>query len=120
MMAGNILIVDDDQSIRFTVNEILEDEGYVVEAASDGLDALARLDGFFPALILLDIAMPRMDGYEFADRLRALGLHERIPIVVLTADERARQKTERIGAVAYIRKPFSVEGLLEVVGGALP
>jgi CheY-like chemotaxis protein len=113
-----ILVVDDDVGIQQTVREILEDEGYDVVVAGDGLDALAKLDGLFPALILLDITMPRIDGYAFADELRRLGLHGRLPMVVLTADGRARLKAERVGAAGYLHKPFTVEGLLAVVARA--
>ncbi len=118
-MPHSVLVVDDDQGVQQTVRAILEDEGYEVIVASDGLNALAKLDGFFPALILLDITMPRMDGYAFADELRRVGLHERLPIVVLTADGRARQKAERVGAAGYLHKPFSVDGLLATVAAAL-
>jgi CheY-like chemotaxis protein len=118
-MAGRILVIDDDQGIQRTVQAILEDEGYEVMAADDGLDALAKLDGFFPALILLDITMPRMDGYAFAAELQRLGLHARLALIVLTADGRARQKAERVGAVGYLHKPFSIDGLLAMVARAL-
>lgn len=119
MMPATILVIDDDDLIQFTVREILEDEGYTVETATDGLDALAKLDGFFPALILLDITMPRMDGYEFAERLQQLGLHARIPVIVLTADGRAQQKAARVGAAGYLHKPFSIPALLEAAAKLL-
>lgn len=61
-MSDAVLVVDDDDGVQVTVQSILEDEGYQVVVATDGLDALAELDGFFPALILLDITMPRMNG----------------------------------------------------------
>lgn len=118
-MPATVLVVDDDDGVQVTVQSILEDEGYQVVVASDGLDALAKLDGFFPALILLDITMPRMDGYAFADELDRLGLRARIPIVVLTADGRAQQKAVRVGAVGYIHKPFTILALLEVVARAI-
>src|SRR2546423_7939424 len=98
-----------------TLRTILEDEGYTVEVAEDGLAALTALDSFSPALILLDISMPRMDGYEFAGRLEQLGLRERIPLIVLTADGRAQQKAAHVGAAGWVSKPFTIDGLLEVV-----
>jgi CheY-like chemotaxis protein len=110
-----ILIVDDDAGIRTTIARILEDEGYEVAQAADGVDALAALDGIMPALVLLDLTMPRMNGWEFAAELGRLGLRERLAIVVLTADGRAREKAEQLGAEDYVAKPFDVDRLLEVV-----
>jgi CheY-like chemotaxis protein len=110
-----VLVIDDDPGVQRTVQGILEDEGYEVMAADDGLDALAKLDGFFPSLILLDITMPRMDGYTFAEELQRLGLHTRLALVVLTADGRARQKAQRVGAVGYLHKPFAIDQLVAAV-----
>lgn len=66
-------------------------------------------------LILLDITMPRMDGYTFAEELQRLGLHERVALLVFTADGRARQKAERVGAAGYLHKPFEIDQLLRTV-----
>jgi CheY-like chemotaxis protein len=86
-----------------------------VIVARDGVDALERLDNVAPALILLDLMMPRMDGYAFADALRQRGLRPAIPIVVVTADGRAEQKAAQIQAEGYLAKPFSMPELLDVL-----
>jgi CheY-like chemotaxis protein len=107
-----VLVVDDDQGLRETLEGLLQDEGYAVQLARDGVEALEQLAGFTPAVILLDIMMPRMDGYQFARQLEQRGLRSRSAIVVLTADGRARQKAEQVGAEAYVSKPFDVPDLL--------
>jgi CheY-like chemotaxis protein len=118
-VADTVLVVDDDAGIQLTVQSILEDEGYEVVIAGDGIDALGKLDGLLPSLILLDITMPRMDGYAFADELSRLGLRAQYPILVLTADGRASEKAARVGAVGYLQKPFTVPGLLDAVAEVL-
>jgi CheY-like chemotaxis protein len=113
-----ILVVDDDPLIRLTVTGILEDEGYTVVDAGDGLEALAvlaTLDGVRPAAILLDITMPRMDGYAFAEELGRRGLRDALPVIVLTADGRAAEKAARVGADGYLTKPFTLPTLLAEV-----
>jgi CheY-like chemotaxis protein len=110
-----ILVVDDDPTLRLTVGGILEDEGYRVVAAGDGLEALAKLDEEQPAAILLDMAMPRMDGAAFAVELERRGLHGATPIIVLTADSRAAEKAARVGAAGYLAKPFTLHTLLAEV-----
>ena len=114
-MSATILVVDDDPLIRLTVIGILEDDGYTVIAAGDGLEALARLDGLQPAAILLDITMPRMDGYAFAAELARRGLRDATPIIVLTADGRAPEKAAQVGAAGYLTKPFTLPTLLAEV-----
>jgi CheY-like chemotaxis protein len=118
-VADTVLVVDDDAGIQLTVQSILEDEGYDVVVAGDGMDALSKLDRHLPSLILLDITMPRMDGYAFAEELVRLGIRTRYPILVLTADGRAEQKAARVGAVGYLQKPFTVPGLLDAVAEIL-
>jgi CheY-like chemotaxis protein len=118
-----VLVVEDDPELLETLEELLEIEGYQVTVAKDGLDALAKLGDPLPAVILLDLMMPRMDGYAFAAELERRGLHPGIPILILTADGRAQQKAERIGAAGYLEKPFHLTDLLGQVArfaGALP
>jgi two-component system, chemotaxis family, chemotaxis protein CheY len=110
-----VLVVEDDPALQETLEELLKTEGYAVTVAKDGLDALTKLGDSPPAVILLDVMMPRMDGYAFADELQRRGLHPGIPILILTADGRAKQKAERIGAVGYLEKPFNLVDLLQQV-----
>jgi CheY-like chemotaxis protein len=110
-----VLVVDDDLGVQETLEAILEFEGYNVMVAGDGLEALKRLDEQVPALIVLDIMMPRMDGFAFALALEERGLRPEVPILVLTADGRAQQKAERARAESYLHKPFEVTDLLDKV-----
>lgn len=108
-----ILVVDDDASIRQTVREILDLEGYKVETAADGREALLVVERRAPSLVLLDMRMPEMDGWGFARALMERGI--RLPIVVMTAAENARSWADEIGAQAYVAKPFELEELLATV-----
>jgi CheY-like chemotaxis protein len=111
---AQILIVDDDEEIRSFLGALLEDEGYQVESAEDGLAALEKLEKVRPDLILLDIMMPRMDGYGFAEALRQQGLQPPIPFIVLSANLR-EQQAKSMGAHSFIAKPFDLLDLLEKI-----
>ena len=113
-----VLVVDDDESIREFVATIVDDEGYDVATARDGAEALAIARERTPALILLDMRMPRMNGPEFTAAYRALpGPHA--PIVVMTAGREARQRAEEMGAEGYLAKPFELNDLLAAVATRL-
>lgn len=113
--AGRILVVDDDESILEFIAEALADEGYEVVTAMNGADALAVSAQPAPDLILLDMRMPVMDGWEFAHTYRrAPGPHA--PIVVITAARDAADSAVEIGAEGYLTKPFTLDGLLTLVG----
>jgi CheY-like chemotaxis protein len=112
-MQPDILIIDDDPAIRSTVTEILQDEGYRVRTAGDGLDGLAALVEQLPALILLDMRMPVLDGWGVARAVRERGLQ--VPFVVLTAAQDARRWAEEVGAIGFLPKPFDLLELLAVV-----
>lgn len=109
-----VLVVDDDLDILSVVSFILETEGYRVETAADGRKALAAVERSMPDIILLDMKMPLMNGWEFAREFHArYGLT--IPIVVLTAAEDARKRAQEIGAVGWIGKPFDLDTMVDVV-----
>jgi two-component system, chemotaxis family, chemotaxis protein CheY len=111
---GCVLVVDDDPAIRTLVAMALADEGYGVAVAPNGRAALERLRYHRPRLILLDMRMPEMDGWEFARRYRTLpGPHA--PIVVLAAAVDVAAEGAQIGAAAALGKPFDLEALLAVV-----
>ena len=108
-----ILVVDDDPEILGMLRDFLESEGHSVRTATNGAEALEALDDVAPALILLDMRMPVLDGWAFAARF-----HERAltyPIIVMTAAESARRWAEEIGATDFIAKPFDVNELLETI-----
>jgi len=111
--AGSILVVDDDPNILDVVSELLDMEGYQVTTATNGAEALARIEEKTPALVLLDMRMPVLDGWGFAKEMKARGL--RLPILVMTAAQNARSWAEEIGAQGYVSKPFEVPALLAAV-----
>ncbi|MGI8554691.1 MAG: response regulator transcription factor [Dehalococcoidia bacterium] len=108
-----ILVVADDPSIRTTVSEILDLEGYVVETACDGAEALKVLEQAFPSLVLLDMRMPVLDGWGFARVVKERGLQ--LPILVMTAAQNAKRWADEIGAAGYLAKPFELLDLLAAV-----
>jgi len=113
-MAGpEILVVDDDRGIRETLGDVLRDEGYRVELARDGGEALAVLRGraAAPELILLDLAMPGISGEEFRRAQLDDARLASIPVVVLSADERHSLP----GVAGWLRKPVDLYALLAAV-----
>jgi two-component system response regulator MprA len=112
MSGKRVLIVDDDEDMQALLQTVLENQEYEVITAEDGLAALQELEKSTPDLILLDLMMPRMDGYAFTEELRQRGLQSSIPIIVISADVNAKQNSEQLGANSYISKPFDVRDLL--------
>lgn len=111
---GPILVVEDDALIREIVCEVLEGAGYEVVSATGGYDGLLKLSGIHPALVLLDMRMPDLDGDAFADTMKVS--HAHVPIVAMTAASDLKSWVASIQAQAYIAKPFDVDDLLAVVG----
>jgi DNA-binding response OmpR family regulator len=107
----SVLVVEDDADLAALVEMIISDAGYAVRRASDGAEALARVGEEMPALVLLDMRMPGMNGWEFAREFRARW-GRAAPIVVVTAAEDARQRAREIGADAWLEKPFEIEDVL--------
>lgn len=110
---SHVLVVDDDASIVNTVSAVLGDEGYDVATASNGQLALRHLEDQVPALVLLDMRMPVMDGWQFAQEVRRRGLD--VPIVVMTAAQDAARWAGEIGADGFVAKPFDIDDLLGAV-----
>ena len=110
-----VLIVDDDPGLREILELALAGEGYEVEVARDGLEALAKMEERPPRLILLDWMMPRMDAPSFASELRERGLRSRIPILLLTAANGAAQRAAQIEAEGWLAKPFELPKLFDEV-----
>jgi CheY-like chemotaxis protein len=112
--AGPVLVVDDDDTIRSLMAEALSDEGYETVEAKDGAVALDFVRAYSPRLILLDMRMPGMNGWEFAEEYRKLpGPHA--PIVVVTAGADGALKASQIHADAYVAKPFRIDDLVDTV-----
>lgn len=108
-----ILVVDDDPSLRALVAATLEMEGYTVLTAPDGTVALSYFEETQPVMILLDKAMPGLDGPGFARELRARGF--RTPIVVISGSEGGSRFAKEIHAEGYIPKPFKLPQLVSTV-----
>ena len=109
-----ILVVDDDHSLRKTIQMMLEEEGFVVQTAADGEEAVEQAISQRPALIILDMGLPLLDGGEVAAQVRTY-YGGKVPVVLMTADGRAEEKSRRIGAASYLRKPFDIEDLIQMV-----
>jgi len=108
MMAAmtQVLVVDDEPMVREVLARYLEAEGFAVVTAGDGVEALDRFGESAPDLVLLDLMLPRIDGFEVFDRMRTLG---RVPVIMLTArgEETDRVVGLDLGADDYVTKPFS-------------
>jgi len=117
-MPQRILVVDDERTIRELVCEVLADEGYEVVGASNGSEALSALERNASfSLVVLDMWMPVMNGWQFAAEVAERGIA--VPIVVMTAAREARHRAEEIGAIGYIGKPFDVDQFIEAVESAI-
>jgi CheY-like chemotaxis protein len=117
-MPPDILVIDDDPAILATIAEILHDEGYGVRQAGNGLEGLAAVEQRRPALILLDMRMPVLDGWGFARALRERELE--VPLVVMTAAQDARRWAHEVSATGVLAKPFDLLELLAVVEQLVP
>ena len=114
----NVMIVDDSNTIRRTVESILDKEGCTVISAVDGYDALGKIATSHPDLIFIDIMMPRLDGYQTCALVKSNPKFSQIPIVMLSSKDGIfdRAKGRIVGSDGYLTKPFSREDLLEVFG----
>jgi len=110
----SVLVVDDDVDLLGMLEILLEGVGYQVVTAGEGGEALERVACQMPDVILLDMKMPGMNGWDFAREFRTR-YDRQSPIVVLTAAEDARKRAEEIGAEGYLGKPFDIDELLRVV-----
>ena len=120
-MPKRLLIVDDDPNLLLAVSETLRAEGYSVDTARRGADALVSIAEKLPDLIVSDIRMPGMDGYQLVRKIRSNARTRLIPIVFLTAKDETTDRIAgfRTGADAYLTKPFEPEELVAVVASIL-
>jgi two-component system response regulator MprA len=111
-MGERVLVVDDDAPVRRMLERSLTAEGYVVEAAADGGGALAAVERTVPDLIVLDVAMPGLDGLAVTERLRGAGIT--VPILILTARDAVAQRVAGLeaGSDDYLVKPFAIAELV--------
>jgi CheY-like chemotaxis protein len=117
---GRILVVDDDALLRSSVADVLEDEGYVVDHATDGVDALAKIAASTPDAILLDVLMPRMNGKQLLEALRGDPVTAHIPVLMMTAIQGFDpHRTLALGAAEVVEKPFDIDELLNKIALAV-
>src|ERR1700750_2360227 len=116
---GRVLVVDDETNITELVAMALRYVGFEVATAASGRDALAAVNEFRPDLVVLDVMMPDLDGFELCGRLRADAI--RVPVVYLTARDATEDKVRglTIGGDDYVTKPFSLEELVARVRSIL-
>ena len=114
---GNILVIDDEAEITEIIETFLKDAGYQVLVENSSVMGIERAKSFKPDLILLDIMMPFMDGYEVCEELKKNKETENIPVIFLTGkDARSDEgKSFKAGGDMFIKKPFNCERLLEIV-----
>jgi DNA-binding response OmpR family regulator len=119
-MARKVLIVDDEPNIVISLDFLMRQRGYETRVARDGDEALVEVERFKPDLVLLDVMLPRRDGFEVCQKLRADGWVD-LKIVMLTAKGRdvEIEKGLALGADTYVTKPFSTAELVARVGEML-
>ena len=119
MALGRILVVDDEAPVREVLTEYFATEGYAVEAAGNGAEALTAVRGGRADLVLLDVRMPGLDGVQVLRRIREFD--ERVPVIMVTANEDVglAKETLKLGAFDYVAKPFDFDYLDRAVAAGL-
>ncbi len=118
---NTVMVVDDSITMRRVASKLLERHNYEVVTAKDGVDALAQLQDVQPDVMLLDIEMPRMDGFELATHMQNEELFSKIPIIMITSrtGEKHRDRAFEIGVANYMGKPYQEDELIENIQNAL-
>ncbi len=116
-----ILIVDDSEDMRFLLGQVLEDEGYNLLYADDGQSALSQATAHYPDLILMDMSLPGISGWEAVERLRQMSDFRHIPIIAVTAhvSKADEERTREIGCNAHLSKPFDIIVVLDTITSLL-
>ena len=117
LVRPSVLVVDDNEDIRTTVRDVLEDQGFTVACASNGREALDMLlrGQSKPALILLDLTMPEMDGWTFRQEQQKVPRLAQIPVVLFSGHHDAARAAQSLNAAALMTKPLLVEGMVTLV-----
>ncbi|MDG2990649.1 response regulator transcription factor [Candidatus Synechococcus calcipolaris G9] len=120
-MSGHLLLVDDEPGLREAVQAYLEDSGFTVTAVSSAQAALDYLQSEIPDLVISDIMMPQVDGYEFLESLRSESHLSHIPVIFLTARGMKRDRIQGYdaGCDAYLSKPFDPDELVAIVNNLI-
>jgi len=119
-MPATILVVDDDETIRELLQLHLRNAGYAVYVAEDAVQAGHLVLRQPPDLIISDVNMPHMDGFEFVAAVRADNSLPYIPVIFLTSEEEGEIRGKELGAVGYVAKPILADRLLELVAKHVP
>uniref|UniRef100_A0A7C1FUM3 Response regulator n=1 Tax=Caldilinea aerophila TaxID=133453 RepID=A0A7C1FUM3_9CHLR len=116
-MPAKVLIVDDEANIVISLEFLMQQAGYEVAVARNGEEALEQIENFRPDLILLDVMLPGVNGFDVLQRVRQHASFHELPVIMLTAKGREVEVTKglALGANAYITKPFSTRNLLDEV-----
>lgn len=119
--AKRVLIADDSLSMRRTLTQLIEDAGFSVKSARDGLEAIALIETFHPDILLTDLEMPNMNGLELAAHLRGRPDTASLPVIMITSRSQAkhRQQAEHSGVNVYLTKPYSDSALLDHIRAAM-
>jgi two-component system chemotaxis response regulator CheY len=120
MAAARVLVIDDDANMRDLLRIHLSSAGYEVEAAEDCVAAGHALLRRAPDLIITDVNMPHMDGFEFVAAIGADESLRRIPVIFLTSEEEGQDRAKGMHAVGFVRKPVRADHLLSLVAKHLP
>ncbi len=116
------MVIDDSTTNIVLLEAILTEKGYLIETALNAKDAFMRIEKQVPDLILLDLLMPKVSGFEFLDQLRKDEKTKNTPVIVISAintDDENRQKIEKLEAVAFLRKPIDIQYLVSKVDEVL-
>ena len=119
-MPKTILVVEDDDTMRQLLKLHLTNAGYAVRAAADGIEAGHAVLGLTPDLIITDVRMPHMTGFELVEALRQDPAKANIPVIFLTIEGESVDRGSKLGALEYLAKPIRVEVLLQKVAKHLP
>lgn len=119
-MSKTILVVEDDSDMRALIKRTLLNAGYAVNAVGNGLEAAATCLTTTPDLIISDVHMPRMNGFEMIQILKSEPAMAAIPVIFLTADSTGLERGNALGAVAYLTKPLRMDDLTSTMMKHLP
>jgi CheY-like chemotaxis protein len=120
MPLTRVLAVEDDQTIRDLLIELLSGEGFEIQCAANGLEALAILGGWIPDVIILDLMMPVMDAEVFREHQLKMQRAANVPIVVLSALNDVQDRAKALGATGVIAKPFDLDSLVKMLRKVVP
>jgi DNA-binding response OmpR family regulator len=120
-MSAQVLLVDDEPGVRESVKEYLQESGFTVQVASNASDAWQMLQQHAPDLVISDVMMPRVDGYQFLKQLRDDPRYKALPVVFLTARGMTSDRIQgyQAGCDAYLPKPFDADELVAIVENLL-